>query len=109
MIREYIHEKMNQEIETISGHYMFYKEVRLPFNNCEILYVVGCAVIDNSCCGVGGCGYALVPGYIVSWESRIDNQGRYVSEVEPIRDQSTQKEVNQLIKKTEIVTQVQFW
>lgn len=108
MIREYIHEKMNQEIETISGHYMFYKEVRLPFNNREILYIVGSAVVDKSCCGPGGCGFALVPGYIVSWESRIDNQGRYVSEVEPISDQSTQKEVNQLIEKTEIVTQVQF-
>jgi hypothetical protein len=109
MIREYIHEKMNKEIETISGYYMFYKEVRLPLNNREILYVVGSAVIDTSCCGVGGCGYALVPGYIISWESRIDNQGRYVSEVEPIRDQSTQQEVIQLIQDTEIVNQVQFW
>lgn len=109
MIREYIHEKMNQEIETISGYYMFYKEVRFPFNNREILYVVGFAVIDTSCCGVGGCGYALVPGYIVSWGSRVDNQGRYISEVEPIRDKSTQQEVIRLIQDTEIVTQVQFW
>jgi len=109
MIREYIHEKMNQEIETISGHYMFYKEVRLLFNNREILCVVGCAVIDKSCCGVGGCGYALVPGYIISWKSKIDDRGRPVSEVEPIRDQSTQQGVNQLIKQTEIVNQVQFW
>ena len=109
MIHEYIHEKMEQEIETISGHYMFYKEVRLPFNNREILYIVGSTVIDKSCCGLWGCGYALVPGYIISWKSKSDDGGMPVSEVGPIHEQSTQQDIIQLIQDTEIVSQVQFW
>lgn len=109
MIREYGHEKLNQDIDAISGHYTFYKEVCLPFQGREILYIVGCAVIDTSCCGSGGCGFALVPGLIISWKSKIDEQGRRVSEVEPIGDKNTQQEVTTLILKDEIVSQVQFW
>ena len=109
MIRAYVHEKMNQEIDAISGHYTFLREVRHPFHEREILYIVGCAVIDNSCCGVGGCGFALVPGYVISWKSKINEQGKYISLIEPFKDSAAKKELTRFIKNTEIVTQVQFW
>lgn len=109
MVHEYRHDKMNQEIDAISGHYAFHKEVRLPFHNREILYLVGCAVVDKSCCGPGGCAYALVHGYILSWKSKVDDTGMPISDIEPIRDKSAQRELIQLIQDAEIVTQVQFW
>ena len=109
MAYEYRHEKMNQEVDAISGHYTFNKEVRLPFHDREILYLVGCAVVDKSCCGVGGCAYALVHGYVLSWKSKVDDSGTPISEIESIRDESTRRELIQLIQDTEIVTQVQFW
>ena len=108
MVREYLHEEMNREIDAISGYYTFLKEVRLPFHDREILYILGCAIIDNSCCGVGGCGFALIPGYILSWKSRIDDQGKPVTEVEPLRDKNEQKELTRLIQDNEMVTQIQF-
>jgi hypothetical protein len=106
---EYVHEEMNQEVNTISGRYVLYKEARLFFHDREILYIVGYAVIDNSCCGSGGCGFAVVPGYIISWRSKTNDQGIHISQLEPIRDQTTRREVSQLIQDMEIVNQVQFW
>lgn len=66
MVYEYIHDKLDEEIDALAGHFVFEKEVRLPYQGKEVLYLVGYAVIDKSCCGPGGCGYALVPGYIKS-------------------------------------------
>ena len=109
MVREYAHEEMDQEVNAIAGYYTLDKEVRLPFGDREILYIVGSAVIDNSCCGVGGCGFAIIPGYVVSWKSRVDDQGRYVSEVEPIENRSVKQDVSRLIQDCELATQVQFW
>jgi hypothetical protein len=109
MVHEYTHDKMNEEVDAISGHYAFNKEVRLPFHKREILYLVGCAVVDKSCCGPGGCAYALVPGYILSWKPKVDDRGMPISEIEPISDEPTRRELIQLIQHAEIVNQVQFW
>ena len=75
----------------------------LPFRGREVLYLVGCAVVDTSCCGAGGCAYALVPGFILEWKSQTDGDGLAVSQVEPIRDEVTQREVRRLIEEREPV------
>ena len=108
MIQEYIHEDIGSEIDAISGHYSFHKEAKLLFGKREVLYIVGSAVVDTSCCGAGGCGFAIVPGYIVSWKTKTDEQGKFISEVEPVSDKSTQKRITKLIEHSEIVNQVQF-
>ncbi|MEE8390784.1 MAG: hypothetical protein V3S14_08330 [Anaerolineae bacterium] len=104
----YIHQELNQEITAIGGRYALVKEVRLPFRGREVLYLVGYGVFDTTCCGVGGSVYALVPGFILDWKSRTDEDGLAVSQVEPIRTQVVQKEVRQLIKQKERVQQVRF-
>jgi hypothetical protein len=109
MIREYLHEPLNQKVDAISGHYVFTKEGRLSYQNREILYLVGYAVIDTSCCGAGGCGFAWVPGYIVSWKSKVNAEGLPISQVEPIEDPEVRKETGDIIQKQEPVNQVQFW
>ena len=55
----YVHPLINQEITAIGGRYLLTKEVRLPFEGREALYVVGYAVVDNSCCGMGGMAFAV--------------------------------------------------
>lgn len=109
MIRKYVHEEIDSEIETISGHYSFHKEVRLTLGERVILYIVGSAVIDRSCCGVGGCCFAVVPGYIVSWKTKSDDHGKVISEVEPISDQSIQQEIIKLIQHREHASQIHFF
>ena len=104
----YIHRELNHEVTAIGGHYVMTKEVRLLFEGREILYLAGYAVVDNSCCGVGGMAFALVPGFIVAWKNKTNDEGLTVSLVEPIDDPTAQADIRRLIQGKEVVRQVRF-
>jgi hypothetical protein len=108
LIQEYAHQELNQEVTAIGGHYVLVKEVRLPFQGREVLYLIGHAAFDTTCCGVGGCAYALVPGSVLGWKVATNQDGRPVSRVEPIRDEAVRKEISRLIDERETVQQVRF-
>ncbi len=104
----YVHLPLDQPVTAIGGHYVLVKEQRLPFRGRELLYVVGHAVVDTSCCGVTGFAYARVVGFVVDWQSSTGADGAPVSQVEPLRDQALQQEVSRLIRQREVVQQVLF-
>lgn len=108
MVQEYVHQRLNQEVTAVGGHYALVKEARLPFRGREVLYLIGHALFDTACCGVGGCAYALVPGFLVRWKGKRTKDGLAVSRVEPIRDEAVQAEIQQLIEQRETVHQVRF-
>jgi len=108
MTRKFSH-SLNKEIQSISGWYKLFKEERIELYGKEFLYLVGDAVVETSCCGVGGCRYVVVPGSVVNWKSETDEEGWPVSHVEPLRDEKTQTELTQILLKKEGVSQVQFW
>lgn len=106
--QDFIHMELNVEVVAIGGHYVFTKEVRLPFKDQEVLYLAGYARFDTSCCGSGGCGYALVPGFIRNWKHTINTDGRPISTIGPVNDPNIQKQITSLVKKIESVAQVLF-
>ena len=108
---KYIHQITNNEdeIQSISGHYTIEKELRLEYCGNMVLCVIGIGIIDSSCCGVGGCRYAFVPGYIVKWKEKTNRVGFMVSEVEPVAEEISKREISNILKEQEIVTQVNFW
>lgn len=108
MVKAYVHHALNQEVNAISGRYVLVREARLPFRGREVLYLTGHAAFDTTCCGVGGCAYALVPGFIASWQSERKRDGLPVSQVEPIRDEAVQEEIRRLIEQKETVHQIRF-
>ena len=63
-----------------------------------MLYLVGKAGIEASCCGTGGCAFIKVPGYIRAWKRGRNETGRPVSEVERIEAQDQQREIQDLLK-----------
>jgi hypothetical protein len=105
---EYVHQGLNRQITAIGGHYILVKEARLPFHGREILYLVGNAAFDTSCCGPGGCAYALVPGFVTGWHSSQTEDGLAISQLEPISDADTQNEIRRLLERLEIIQQVIF-
>jgi len=109
IMNEYTHLKLNEDVHSIAGYYTPEKEVRLKHNNREVLYVIGQAVIESSCCGVGNWGYALVPGYIISWQNRRNEAGLPVSEVELISDEGARNSIRQIIQTNEAISQIEFW
>lgn len=106
--QDFIHPNLGQEITAIGGHYVFNKEARITYNGREIFYLVGYAVVNTSCCGVGGCAYAWVPGFVIMWKYKTDINGASVSQIEPVRDTSAQQEIRRMIQKKEVVQQVTF-
>jgi len=108
LIQEYVHHELNQEISAIAGHYVLVKKVRLSFSGQQILYLVGHAAFDSICCGVGGCAYALVAGFVLDWKQGRNKDGLAVSLVEPIRAEAIQADVRRLIEKNETFQQIIF-
>jgi len=107
---KYTHLELGKDMATgISGYYTPQKEVRLKYNGREVLYVIGQAVVESSCCGIGSWIYAIVPGYIVSWQNTKNDAGLPVSEVEPISDEETRENLRRLIQTNETASLVGFW
>jgi hypothetical protein len=95
---EFVHPELNQRVEFFSGGYLFTEEGKLHFRGKEVLYLVGTAGIEASCCGTGGCAFIKVPGYIRAWKRGRNETGRPVSEVERVEAQDQQKEIQDLLK-----------
>lgn len=108
MPKDYIHD-LNKEVRSISGWYSFHREEKISHQGKEFLYLVGVGVVETSCCGVGGCAYVLVPGAVINWKMRANEEGLWISQVEPVTDEALQKELTQIILQKETVSQVQFW
>ena len=105
---QYIHQKSGTEVHFIAGHYTILEEGRMSQEGKEFLYVVGMAIVDNACCGAGGCRFLHVPGYIVSWKEKEGTDGLPVSEVEPIRNENDQRKIRNLLEEDFPYAQVIF-
>jgi len=95
---EFVHPELNQRVDFFSGGYLFTEEGKLPYRGKEVLYLVGMAGIETSCCGTGGCAFIKVPGYIRDWKKERNETGRPVSEVERVEAQDQQREIQDLLK-----------
>lgn len=110
MRTKYTHLELGKEVEVgIAGYYVPHKEVRLKHNGRDILYVIGKAVIESSCCGSGNWIYAIIPGYVVEWQGGKNADGLAVSEVEPISEKDVQEEVRATLETAEDAVMVGFW
>jgi len=105
---DFTHPVLDREVTAIGGHYVFTGERRLPYKDREILYFIGYAVVDTSCCGIGGCAYALVQGFVRKWKYKKNSEDLPVSQIEPIRDVLVQREIGRLIQTRDKIFQVTF-
>ncbi|MCD6585814.1 MAG: hypothetical protein J7K96_08645 [Desulfobacteraceae bacterium] len=107
-LQDFSHPELNVQVTAIGGSYFIIKEARLSLNGEDILYLVGTAIFDTTCCGTGGCAYALVPGVIREWQYKTDANGRPVSQVRPVFEERTRKKIREMLFKNESVHQVNF-
>jgi hypothetical protein len=105
---EYVHRPLNTEVTAIGGYYRLVKEASLTHRNRQLFYLVGHAAFETTCCGVGGCAYAIVPGYVLAWKSRVNPDGLPLSDVEPIDNPSDQDTIRRQLMERELVHQVIF-
>jgi hypothetical protein len=105
----YIHRPIGEEVRAIGGTYTLEKEIKLIHADREVLVILGHAFIDSSCCGVAGCRYALVPGYLRGWHDRKSEDGLAASTVESIRDRTEQRSIEETIRAQELIQSIEFW
>lgn len=107
-LQDFSHPELNVQVTAIGGSYFMLKETRLSLNGEDILYLIGTAIFDTTCCGTGGCAYALVPGMIRKWQYKTDANGRPVTRVRPVSEERIRKKIKEMIFKNESVHQVNF-
>ncbi len=106
---EFSHPELNQRVDFFGGGYLFVEEGKLEYRGKEVLYLVGMAAIESSCCGTGGCAFIKVPGYIRAWKKRRSEGGQSVSEVERVEARDQQEEIRESLReKHPGFTQVEF-
>jgi hypothetical protein len=105
---DYVHHPLGTEVTAIGGYYTLVKEGRLGHRDRELFYLVGHAAFETSCCGVGGCAYAIVPGYIVTWKSHSNPEGLPISRVTPVEEPSDQETIRQHLLASEWIHHVIF-
>ncbi len=96
--QKFIHPPLGETVEFFGGRYFFLEEGRLTFHGKEVLYLLGVAVMESSCCGRGGWAFIKVPGYIRTWKREVTTSGQYLSEVELISFAAEQKEITSILK-----------
>ena len=108
MLLDHTHLKLNSEVAAIGGEYAFLKEGIVQIQEKTILFYVGCAVLNSTCCGTGGVCFARVAGVVYALKYKTDDAGASVSRVEPITDKTFQKEIRKILQEMEMVHQVEF-
>jgi len=110
MIIEYTHPELGGEVTARAGYYVPLEEHILPYAGREVLYVLGHACIDNSCCSMpGNWGYIQVPGFLERKHIRGAGAPNPVSEVELIQDEETRHQIKRLIQDRHPGSQVEIW
>ncbi len=108
-VYKYIHPHLGKELEAISGTYSMQQECQLEYKGRQVYYYTGFSVVDSSCCGPGGCGFAFVVGYVVDLKNEKDGDGTYSSMMEPVTDDRDRQEIRQTLIGLKHVQQVNFW
>ena len=106
---EYVHLQQGEDQQGLAGYYTPLKELRLEINGREVLGVIGISVVESACCGGGIFGYATVPGYILGWKEKTNDNGLAVSRVEPVTDETVKREVSAKIRETESIFNIDYW
>jgi hypothetical protein len=106
--RKFVHPRLNLQVKAIGGRYVLLKEDRLSLEGEEVLFLTGVAVFDSTCCGSGGCSYAIVPGFVRKWKYQTDHEGNPVSLVSPVPEGPAREKIKTMILNKEPVYQVDF-
>jgi len=107
-MEEYVHQTIGEEVRFIAGHYQIVEEGRLTHDGREFLYWMGIATVDNACCGHTGCRFLQIPGYIHSWKTKTNAQGKPVSEVKPIVDERERAAIRTFLEACYPYAQINF-
>jgi len=109
MIIEFTHPELGREVQTLAGYYIPVEEHVLPYNEREVIYILGHACIEASCCGMANWSYVQVPGFLVRKHIRGGGSTLPVSEIETIQDEEERNTIRQSLIKKHPSAQIEIW
>ncbi len=101
--------RVPQRVEYVNGSYHLHCIKQLQVQEREILYCLGDAELDNSCCGLIGISYALVVGEIVAQTVRKTPDGNSVSLIRQIQDMPLERSIRAALLERENISDVNFY
>lgn len=105
---EYEH-NVPQTVEFVNGSYQLIAIKIRPILGRDILYCLGEASLDNSCCAATDLAYALVIGEVVVLQVRRTADGRSVTLLHAVEDDVLAAEISRTLLATEAVSTVNFY
>jgi hypothetical protein len=69
----------------------------MDYNGKQLLYIVGTACIEASCCGIGSWKYLRVEGYVIEKDSSRSQGDRTYLEIETIENDSDKAAISKLL------------
>lgn len=100
---------VGDRVEYVNGAYQLTAIKTRSIAGRDILYCLGEALLDNSCCGATGLAYALVIGELVGDQARLTPLGRVVSRVNMIADTDAEAAIRATLLQIEPVSTVNFY
>jgi len=104
----HVHPVLDEPVTAIGGYYELTSEHTLVHAERTVLYATGFAEVDSSCCGVDGCAFAVVSGFLVEADIGDDDRGNRRCAVERVRDEDAKRAIRQQLEAAHPITQVTF-
>jgi hypothetical protein len=104
----YIPDDFGNEIVAPSGYYQPHQEESIDYNGRRLLYTLGTACIEASCCGKGSWAYLRVEGYVVDSDSSQGRDGGTHLEVETIEDSGEKVAIGKLLSERHPGARIEF-
>lgn len=103
----FTHPKLNEEIQSPDGNYIFRKESKIDYSDSEILFLIGYSTVESSSEESNSL-FAFVPGYINNWHYMQDKYGNPISEIITIEVDVAKQRITWMLKEQEKCTEVNF-
>jgi len=107
---QYSRDELGGEIEAPWGYYQPLEEGSLEYESRQVLYTLGSACIEVSCCGHGSWEYARVEGFIIDDDmvSPGGDAGGATVELETVENVEQRAGVSKLIQEKYPGVRVEF-
>src|SRR4030042_401350 len=109
MTIEFTHPELGQEVKTFAGYYIPLEEHVVPYNEREVIYILGHACIEASCCGSARWGYIQVLGFLVRQNIPGGKGTLPVSEIESIQDEEDRNSIRESLEKKYPSMRIEIW
>jgi hypothetical protein len=93
----YSRSNLGSEVQAPWGYYQAQEEGHLAYSGRQVLYTLGSACIEASCCGKGSWNYARVEGYVDEAGGHSDPAGMGPVEVDTVEDFGARAAITKLL------------